>query len=109
MLAAAIPGGAFLVTWYLTFRLAHAAVPDGYLTFDNVPTVWLFVASVGGPGVLLAYGLSVVRPSASPQGRRWTIANPNLDVVDPAVALKGSSDPDAEPALAADAPQAARR
>jgi hypothetical protein len=57
VLAAAIPGGAFLVTWYVTFPLAHAALPMGFLNFDNVANVWLFVASVGATGLLLGYAV----------------------------------------------------
>jgi hypothetical protein len=54
-LAAAIPGSAFLVTWYITFPLALSAAPSGSIGMDNVATVWLFIYSAGATGVLLAY------------------------------------------------------
>jgi len=57
LMAAAIPGTAFLVTWYLTFPLALAAIPDGYIPLDNVATIWLAIMSVGGTGLLLGYCL----------------------------------------------------
>src|SRR5262245_48328727 len=39
VMTAAIPGTAFLVTWYLTFPLALAAIPGGYIPLDNVATI----------------------------------------------------------------------
>ena len=60
-IAITVPGIAFLTTWFLTFRLARSAVSSssfpfgGYLPFDNVATVWLWILSVGATGGLLAY------------------------------------------------------
>ncbi len=55
LIAATIPGVAFLTTWFLTFRLARRAISDGFIPFDNMATIWLWILSVGATGGLLAY------------------------------------------------------
>ena len=66
LVAATMPGVAFLTTWFLTFRLAYHTIPSCYLPdhpmrhwchipFDNMATIWLWIFSVGATGGLLAY------------------------------------------------------
>jgi len=53
-IVAVVPVSAFYITYYLTFRLLSIAMAPGWYT-DNIPTIWLFMWTIGATIFLLAY------------------------------------------------------
>jgi hypothetical protein len=53
-IVAVVPVSAFYITYYLTFSLLSIAAAPGWYG-DNMPTIWLFMWSVGATILVLAY------------------------------------------------------
>ncbi len=81
LVAATMPGVAFLTTWLLTFKLARRTISRCYLPdhpmspchipFDNMATIWLWILSVGATGGLLAYCWPSHRRRANLSHKGW--------------------------------------
>jgi hypothetical protein len=51
--AVTVPGLAFCITYPLTFRLVYNEV--GFINFDNIATIWLFMASIAITAFFISY------------------------------------------------------
>lgn len=65
-----IPGIAFLSTYYMTFPLVNAYIPNFH--YDNVPNVWLFIWLSGATIFLSIWGYSItIKSKRTRQGAAY--------------------------------------
>ena len=66
LLIALVPGLAFCVSWYLTIPMMAAALPRyEQVLYDNIPSIWLAIWTMGATVFLLAYAWPFSQPKST--------------------------------------------